>query len=136
MYLIDTNVIRESRKGKKANRGVQAFWKSVDPDSLFFSVQTIGELRCGIERLTLRGDDLQAKTLARWLNLIIEEYGDRILTFDEDCVQVWGKLMALQYQNPIDKQIAAIGLIHGLTVVTRNIKDFDGTGVAMLNPFL
>lgn len=57
MYLIDTHVISESRKGKKANRGVQAFWTSVDPASVYFSVQTIGELRCGIERLINRGDE-------------------------------------------------------------------------------
>lgn len=136
MYLVDTNVISESRKGKKANQGVQAFWASVDPDSLYFSVQTIGELRCGIERLANRGDEMQARNLERWLNLVISEYGDRILAFDDDCAQVWGKLMAMQYQNAIDKQIAAIGLIHGLTVVTRNVKDFESTGVQTLNPFL
>jgi predicted nucleic acid-binding protein len=136
VYLVDTNVISESRKGKKANQGVQAFWASVDPDSLYFSVQTIGELRCGIERIANRGDEMQARILERWLNLVISEYGDRILEFDEDCAQVWGKLMAVQYQNAIDKQIAAIGLIHGLTVVTRNVKDFESTGVQTLNPFL
>ena len=136
MYLIDTNVISESRKGKKTNPGVQAFWKSVDSAALYFSVQTIGELRCGIERLANRGDATQAKNLERWLNLLITEYDDRILAFDEDCAQVWGKLMALQYQNAIDKQIASIALIHGLTVVTRNVKDFASTGVATLNPFL
>jgi predicted nucleic acid-binding protein len=135
LYLIDTNVISESRKGKKANGGIQDFWKSVDPESIYLPAQTIGELRRGIEMIHSRGDLQQAKVLEQWLNLVVTEYGDRILPFDEDCAQVWGKLMSPHNQNPIDKQIAAIGLIHGLTVVTRNTNDFVSTGVALINPF-
>lgn len=135
MYLIDTNVISESRKGKKANRGVQEFWRSVKPDSVYLAVQTIGELRCGVENIKNRGDLVQAKVLEQWLNLVVNEYSDRILPFDEDCAQIWGRLMSLQKVNPIDKQIAAIGLIHGLIVVTRNTSDFDSTGVHLMNPF-
>ena len=135
MYLIDTNVISESRKGKKANRGIQDFWKSVDPESIYLPVQTIGELRRGIENIHNRGDLKQAKLLEQWLDLVVAEYRDRILAFDEDCAQVWGKLMSPHNQNPIDKQIAAIGLIHGLTVVTRNTSDFASTGVDLMNPF-
>lgn len=135
MYLIDTNVISESRKGKKANQGIQEFWKSVDPESIYLPVLTIGELRRGIEKIHYRGDLKQAKLLEQWLNLVVAEYADRILAFDEDCAQVWGKLMSPHNQNPIDKQIAAIGLIHGLTVVTRNTSDFVSTGVDLMNPF-
>jgi predicted nucleic acid-binding protein len=135
LYLIDTNVISESRKGKKANRGIQDFWKSVDPESIYLPVQTIGEIRRGIENIHSRGDLQQAELLEQWLNLVVTEYGDRILAFDEDCAQVWGKLMSPHNQHPIDKQIAAIGLIHRLTVVTRNTSDFASTGVALINPF-
>lgn len=136
MYLIDTNVISEARKGKKANRGIQEFWRSVDPESIYLSVQTVGEIRRGIENIKNRGDLPQAQVLEQWMNLVITEYGDRILAFDEDCAQVWGWLMSPQNQNPIDKQIAAIGLIHGLTVVTRNTDDFATSGVRLMNPFL
>lgn len=135
MYLIDTNVISESRKGKKANRGVQEFWRSVDPDAVYLSVQTIGEIRRGIENIKSRGDTSQAQVLEQWMNMVVTGYGDRILSFDEDCAQVWGRLMSPHNQNPIDKQIAAIGLIHGLTVVTRNTNDFASSGVRLLNPF-
>lgn len=133
--MVDTNVISESRKGKKANPGIQEFWNAVDPDSVYLAVQTIGEIRCGIESIKRRGDLAQARALEDWLNWVVGEHGDRILPFDEDCAQVWGKLMCPHKQNPIDKQIAAIGLIHGLTVVTRNTSDFDSTGVQVMNPF-
>lgn len=135
MYLVDTNVISEARKGKKANPGVQEFWQTVDEADIYLSVQSIGEIRRGLENIRYRGDLPQAKKLEKWLDLIVTAYADRILNFDEDCAQVWGKLMSPYHQHPIDKQIAAIALIHGLTVVTRNIDDFRGTGVALRNPF-
>ena len=136
MYLIDTNVVSEARKGKNANAGVQLFWKNVDAADLYLSVQTIGEIRRGIGNIQHRGDLTQAKKLEKWLNLIVNDYGDRILAFDEACAQVWGRMMSPHNQNPIDKQIAAIALINGLTVVTRNVDDFRGTGVELQNPFL
>ncbi len=135
MFLVDTNVISERRKGAKANVGVREFWKNVDPESVYLSVQTIGEIRAGIEKISNRGDAEQAKVLERWLSTIVQEYADRILVFDDDCAQVWGKLMASQNQHPIDKQIASIALIHGLDVVTRNSNDFAVTGVKVINPF-
>lgn len=135
MYLVDTNVISEARKGRKANPGVQAFWSAIDPASLYLSVQTIGEIRRGLETIRQRGDGAQAKRLEAWLDLVVTDYADRILDFDLDCAQVWGKLMSPHPQHPIDKQIAAIALIHDLTVVTRNVDDFNGMGVRLNNPF-
>jgi predicted nucleic acid-binding protein len=136
VYLVDTNIISEARKGKKANPGVQKFWQTVDAADLYLSVQTIGELRRGIDNIRQRGDLAQARILENWLNLIVDEYADRILAFDIDCAQVWGRLMSPHPQHPIDKQIAAIALIHGLTVVTRNVDDFCDTGVEISNPFV
>ena len=66
---------------------------------------------------------------------MLAEHSARILNFDLDCAQVWGALMAPNPQHPIDKQIAAIALIHDLTLVTRNSADFAGTGVRLHNPF-
>ncbi len=135
MYLLDTNVISEARKGKKANAGVQVFIKTLDDAELYLSVQTVGELRRGVEIIKHRGDLVQGKKLESWLMLVLDDFSERILSFDEDCAQVWGKLMVPNNQHPIDKQIAAIALIHRLTVVTRNVGDFHGSGVELINPF-
>jgi predicted nucleic acid-binding protein len=135
VYLLDTNVISESRKGKKANPGMQKFWRSVDPDAIYLPVQSIGEIRRGVEIVKRRGDSAQAKMLEIWLQTLATVYADRILSFDGDCAQVWGALMSAGNQHPIDKQIAAIALIHDMTVVTRNTSDFIGTGVSLVNPF-
>lgn len=135
MFLVDTNVISEARKGKKANIGVRDFWETVNPADLFIAVQSIGEIRRGLENIRQRGDATQAKRLNAWLDEVVTHYADRILEFDLDCAQVWGRLMSPHPQHPVDKQIAAIALIHNLTVVTRNVDDFNGLGVRLANPF-
>lgn len=136
MYLIDTNVISEARKGKKGNRGVLEFFQTADAGDLYLSAQTIGEIRRGLENIRRRGDLPQAKKLEKWLDLIVTDYADRILSFDEECAQVWGRLMSPHHEHPVDKQIAAIALIHDLTVITRNLDDFRSTGVNAVNPFV
>lgn len=135
MYLVDTNVISEARKGTKANIGVQRFFQMTVSNNIYLSVQTIGEIRRGLENIRHRGDLPQTKKLEKWLNLIVSDYADKILSFDEECAQVWGGLMSPHPEHPIDKQIAAIALIHDLAVVTRNVNDFRGTGVEIINPF-
>ncbi len=135
MYLVDTNVISEARKGLKANPGVKKFFKETDAADIYLSAQTIGEIRRGLENIRHRGDVPQTKKLEKWLDVIVGDYADKILSFDEECAQVWGRLMSPRSQHPIDKQIAAIALIHNLTVVTRNVDDFRGTGVEIKNPF-
>jgi toxin FitB len=136
MYLVDTNVISEARKGSKANPGVREFFQNTDADEIYLSAQTIGEIRRGLENIRQRGDMPQTRKLEDWLNLLVDEYADKILSFDEECAQVWGRLMSPHPQHPIDKQIAAIALIHDLTLVTRNVDDFRGTGVEIKNPFV
>ena len=135
MYLLDTNVISELRKGARADAGVLAFFAALDPQHIHLAVQTMGELRRGLENIRGRGDHTQATRLESWLDDVTTGYADRILDFDLDCAQVWGKLMSPNPQHPIDKQIAAIALINDLTVVTRNTADFAATGVKLLNPF-
>lgn len=136
MYLVDTNVVSEARKGKKANAGVRKFLKEADPADIYISAQTIGEIRRGVENIRYRGDVSQAAQLEAWLDIVVTQYADRVLSFDVDCAQVWGKLMSPHPQHPIDKQIAAIALIHNMTVVTRNVDDFEHTGVQLENPFI
>jgi predicted nucleic acid-binding protein len=137
MFLIDTNVISEARKGRRADPGVCAFWADVirNDSPLFLSAITIGELRRGVDLIHHRGDHEQAAVLEAWLAQVLQHYGDRVLALDGDAAQVWGRLRVPHPQNAIDKQIAAIALLHDLTLVTRHCRDFAGTGVRLLNPF-
>ncbi|MEM8500936.1 MAG: type II toxin-antitoxin system VapC family toxin [Pseudomonadota bacterium] len=138
MYLIDTNVISECRKRDRANKGVRLFFEEASSNDSFLclSVITIGELRRGVELIRHRGDTRQANQLEKWLTTIVEDYDDRILNFTSDDAQLWGRLRVPRYENAIDKQIAATALSNDLTLVTRNISDFDGFGIRLINPFL
>jgi len=137
VYLVDTDVISEARKGAKANPGVREFFeKAVSEDSaLYLSVITIGELRRGVEMIRHRGDEDQAGRLERWLNAISNDYADAILAFDQEMAQLWGRLRVPHPENPLDKQVAATALMCDLVVVTRNTAHFEATGVRSLNPF-
>jgi toxin FitB len=137
MYLIDTNVISEARKRAKANRGVRLFFHRVAREGIpvFISVITLGELRRGVELIRHRGDRRQAERLETWLDMLLIEYQDGILDFDQDIAQLWGRLRVPHSENALDKQIAATALIYDLTIITRNQADFLQTGVPVLNPF-
>lgn len=135
MYLLDTNVVSELRKGSRANPGVVSFFEALKSEDIYLAVQTVGEIRRGLENIRHRGDVVQANLLEAWLDLVVSSHARRILSFDLECAQVWGKLMSPNPQHPIDKQLAAIALIYDLIVVTRNTADFEMTGVRLLNPF-
>ena len=135
MYLLDTNVISERRRGKHADRGVIEFIDNND-HLLYLPVQVIGELQSGFEALRRRRDRAQAIRVETWLREILHEYESRILAFDLSCAKIWGMLRGLGDQNQIAKQIASIALVHDLTVVTRNTSHFARTGVRLHNPFL
>jgi toxin FitB len=137
MYLVDTDVLSEARKGAQANPGVRDFFRKAGTQQtpLFLSVVTVGEIRRGVERVRHRGEEARARQLERWLALLVAEYEDRILPIDVDCAQAWGHLRVPHPENPIDKLIAATALIHGLTVVTRNMAHFHATGVPLHDPF-
>ena len=137
MYLIDTNVVSEFRKGDRAHPGVIRFAQraAADESLTFLSIITVGELRRGIHGLRLRGDDEQADRLQAWYDLAIEPRQADFLPVATEVAQVWGVLMARNPKNPLDKLIAATALVYDLTMVTRNEQDFVGTGVKVLNPF-
>jgi hypothetical protein len=135
MYLIDTNVLSERRKGRRADPGVTEFFRRTK-NELFVPVQVAGEIEAGIERLRQRGDQPQARILEKWYRSILAEISDHFLVFDLDCAEVWGTLIGTNEQHQIDKQIASIALMHDLTIVTRNTAHFSGTGARILNPFL
>ncbi|MCX7092017.1 MAG: type II toxin-antitoxin system VapC family toxin [Methylobacter sp.] len=138
MYLIDTNVISEIRKGDRANMGVRQFFAAAihDNSRLYVSSITIGELRRGVDLIFHRGDTLQGKLLEDWLNSILDHYQNNILKVDHEIALLWGKMRVPDSQHALDKLIAATALNYDLTVVTRNIKDFENTGVSLLNPFV
>jgi toxin FitB len=137
MYLLDTVVISEIRKGSNANPGVRGLFADVSQASvyLYLSVVTIGELRQGVERIRHRGDEAQARRLERWLNQVTITYTESILPLDEETAHVWGRLRVPNAENPLDRQIAATALIHDLTVVTRNTAHYAPTDVRILSPF-
>ncbi|MBB1636370.1 type II toxin-antitoxin system VapC family toxin [Cupriavidus sp. UME77] len=137
MYLIDTNVISEMRKRERADKGVRAFFRQAAKQEreLYLSVVTVGELRRGVELIQHRGDHAQGALLATWLDTVLHEFGAHILAVDAEIGQLWGRLRVPHAEHALDKLIAATALIHDLTVVTRNVSDFAGTGVRVLNPF-
>lgn len=137
MYWLDTNVISEIRKKDNTNPGVRHFFQRVaEQDTpLYISAITIGELRRGVELIRYRGDRTQADVLETWLQTILDNYDNHILDFTALEAQVWGYLRVPHPENLLDKQIAAIALTTGLTVVTRNVRHFEGTGVQVLNPW-
>jgi predicted nucleic acid-binding protein len=137
VYLIDTNVISEARKRERADPGVLGFFHTAAArdEALYLSVVTVGELRRGVELIRHRGDEPQARLLERWMGNVLRDYESQILAFDADAAQVWGRLRVPHPEHELDKQIAAIALVHELTVVTRNVQHFRATGVKLLDPF-
>ncbi len=137
MYLVDTDVISEARKGDQGNAGVRAFFSRATQEGaeLYLSAVTIGELRQGVERIRHRGDKLHAQRLEEWLLRVTSAYADRILPLDEETAHIWGRLRVPNPENPLDKQIAATALIHGLEVISRNVAHYAPTGVRVRDPF-
>jgi len=133
-FLLDTNVISELAK-TRPNSKVIAWLGSVPSTDLFLSVITLGEIRKGIEnkRAASPGD---ATRLEAWLTTLVLHYRSRVLPFDQDSADQWGRLMALHPTVPVeDSQLAATALQHRLTFATRNVRHIAKTGVAFVDPF-
>jgi predicted nucleic acid-binding protein len=133
-FLVDTNVLSEARKGRRAHAGVSAFFERADDASLHVSVLTLGEIHRGIEGVRRR-DPSAARALSRWLSSIEREFGDRILPIDSEIAATWGALDAAGPLPVVDGLLAATALVRGLTLVTRNVRDVKRTGVKWLDPF-
>jgi len=133
MYLIDTVVLSELRKPQRDAR-LTAWVARQRTTDLFVSVVTIGEIERGISRQRATDPDFAA-ALAAWLDRVLALYGERVVPFDLQIVRRWGQLSAALGNDSADLMISATALEHGLTVVTRNVSDFEPTGVATLNPF-
>ena len=133
-YLLDTNVLSETRK-RQPEAGVANWIAATSADRLHVSVLTLGEIEQGIARVRGRGDQNQASALERWLRNVQAGFGDRVLPVTPPVAAAWGRQQYTQPLPVIDALIAATARVHGLTVVTRNVKDFELAGVQVLNPF-
>ncbi len=135
IYLLDTNVVSELRNRPKADRNVRAWESRVNPSMMYLSVVTLYELELGVRQKERRASR-QGEDLRNWLDYqIMPAFAGRILPVDIAVVQ---KCAALHVPDPRsfrDSLIAATGLVHNMTVVTRNTADFAPTGVAVLNPW-
>ena len=137
MFLIDTNVLSELRllHDHRADRNVAAWASRHDPDTFFLSAMTVMEAEIGIRRMEWR-DPRQGRVLRDWMTgVILPRYDNRILTID---ARVAALAATFHVPNPApfaDSLIAATAIIHGMTIVTRNVRDFVFPGVAVLNPW-
>ena len=133
MYLLDTNVVSALRRLER-NPEVGQWVESQRTTDLYLSVVTVGEIERGIAQQQ-RNNPAFAADLALWLDRVLRWYGNRILAFDLATARRWGQLSAALGNDSADLLIAATALEHGLTVVTRNVRHFEPTGVPVINPF-
>ena len=132
MYLLDTNIVSELRK-QRPHGGVLAWLESMDDTQLYLSAVTIGEIQAGIE-LTREQDPEKAKQIEAWLELVAGAYN--VLPMDAATFRAWAKLLHRKSNTLYeDAMIAATAKVHGLTVATRNLADFNALGLDVFNPF-
>jgi predicted nucleic acid-binding protein len=132
VWLLDTNVVSEIRKSRP-NPGAMAWFGRQEPDSLFLSVATIGEIQRGAEKTREQNPD-KAMEIETWLHSLIAT--SNVLVADDLTFVHWAKLMHRKSGDLIiDALIAATAEVHGLTVATRNTRDFEALGVVTVNPF-
>lgn len=137
MYVLDTNVVSELRKVRigKADSNVASWAKSVDAADLFVSAITIMELELGVLSIE-RKDATHGGMLRAWLDQhVLPEFSGRTLPIDTTVAQRCARLHVPDKHGERDALIAATALVHGMTVVTRNVADFQSTGVTILNPW-
>jgi len=131
MFLLDTNVLSDAHKGVPE----PARWLAATaPSTIYVSVITLGEIERGIEMIRA-GKPSKASELEAWLAALRHDCSDRILPVTEDIALEWGRLVARRPRGDVDSLIAATAVVHGLAVVTRNVADFAGTGVEIVDPW-
>lgn len=135
MYILDTNVISELRKGRKTHPNVRKWAQPLPSGSLYISVISVLELEIGI-LLVNRRDKQQGAILRAWMDgHVLPTFSSRILAIDTAVAQRCATLHVSNPRSDRDALIAATALVHGLTVATRNVAHFERTGVAVLNPW-
>lgn len=133
MFLLDTNVVSELRR-PRPHGAVLAWLTAVDDAALYLSAVTLGEIQAGIE-ITREQDPAKASEIESWLEQISQVYS--VLAMDGAVFRRWARLMHRRSDTLYeDAMIAATAQVHGLTVVTRNVPDFESLGIQPLNPFV
>ena len=135
MFLLDTNVVSELRKKSNADSSVVGWSLSQPASMLFLSVIIVRELEYGV-LLAARKDAQKAGVLKNWLERILERFDGRTIAIDTEIARRCAALHVPDPKSERDSWIAATALVHNLTVVTRNTRDFEGTGVKLFNPWL
>lgn len=134
MFLLDTNSLSETRR-LRPDPAVAAWFREQDTAAFFTSVIVLTELERGI-RLIERRDRRQGAILRRWLDVQVPEwFGDRVLDVDEEVARCAGALHVPDPAPEHDALIGATALVRELTVVTRNVRDFERFGVPVINPW-
>lgn len=138
MFLLDTNVISEMRKIEqhKADLNVVNWVKGLGFSQVYLSAIVVGELKLGILLKRHNKDFVQADILEDWLNnWVLVKFANRILPVDEQVAQIYASLNVPNPRSTNDAYIASTAIAHNLTIATRNVKDFDGMSVKLINPF-
>ena len=135
MYILDTHVVSELRKAKKAHQSVKKWAQPLPAASLYISVISVLELEIGILLLERR-DQEQGRILRAWMDRhVVPTFAGRILAIDTAVAQRCAMLHVPNPRSDRDALIAATALVHGLTVATRNVADFEGMGIGVQNPW-
>jgi len=134
VFLLDTNVISELRNRRRADPMVASWSSSVEVDDMYLSVITLQELEIGTLQMERR-DKVQGSVLRAWLDLVIPRFEGRLLDVTQAIALRSAQLQVPDPKPYRDILIAATALVHNMTIVTRNVPDFEKTGVRILNPW-
>jgi len=137
LYILDTNILRELYVPVPHEK-VISWLKRQEPENLYITTFNVAEIRYGIEQLP---EGKKKSGIESWLeNLLLPNFNGRVLTFDLKSAQAWGVITAQDKKNgrprpSMDGLLASIAIAHDMVLVTRNIKDFSGLGIELVNPF-
>lgn len=133
-FLLDTNILSELRKGKRCNSNVASWAAKESEQAHYISVLSLGEIRKGIELLRKKSP-ADCISFEVWLQKIQSDYSNCTIAITSEIAGRWGELSALRPWSVIDSLLAATAIEHGLTLATRNTKDFEGLQISIVNPF-
>ena len=133
-FLADTNVLSELRKGARANENVRGWAASYGWGAIHTSWIAIAEIKRGAALIAPR-DPAQAISLDRWISELLDRLDDRIFPVERSVAEAWAYLMVPRTRPSMDTLIAATALVHGLTLATRDVRDFAGSSLSVIDPW-